>query len=331
MLQKNRKKGCENIKDLDGRSNALRSFMNSKLQVANKRPDKKSECGKQCLSCDGHNGPKVTEQNIFPRDVMKYLLDNAPLEDWELDIIGILREEAYYFLPQRITKIMNEGWASYWHSRIMTQDALKASEIIDFADHHAGVMAMSRKQINPYKIGLELFRDIEFRWDTGRFGKEYQDCDDMVARANWDKKLGLGREKIFEVRRTHNDVTFIETFFTKEFCERQQIFTYKYNSATGRNEIDTRDFQEIKSKLLSQLTNFGTPVIQVEDGNYENRGEMLLRHVHQGSNLDLGFAADTMRNIYVLWKRPINLATKVDDKEVILVYDGKEMRPANGS
>ena len=114
-----------------------------------------------------------------------------------------------------MTKIMNEGWASYWHSKIMTKHALDASEIIDFADHHAGVMAMSRQQINPYKIGIELFRDIEYRWNTGRFGKEYLECEDMNKKANWMIETNLWGEKIFEVRKTHNDITFIDEFFTQ--------------------------------------------------------------------------------------------------------------------
>ena len=198
----------------------------------------------------------------------------APLEDWESDIVGMLREEAYYFLPQRMTKIMNEGWASYWHSTIMTKNALNASEIIDFADHHAGVMAMSKQQINPYKIGIELFRDIEFRWDTGKFGKEYNDCQDMHQKQNWDLPTNKGREKIFDVRKTHNDITFIDEYFTEDFCQRQNIFTYKFNPRTNRHEVDSREFKDIKSKLLSQLTNAGSPIIEVENSNFENRGEL---------------------------------------------------------
>src|SRR5690606_34817593 len=192
--------------------------------------------------------------SISRRDIMRYLLEYAPVKEWEADIIGILREEAYYFLPQRMTKIMNEGWASYWHSKIMTTRALRPSEIIDFADHHAGVMAMSRQRLNPYKIGIELFRDIEYRWDRGRCGKEWLECDDLHVKENWHRETNLGRKKIFEVRATHNDVTFIDEFLTPDFCERQGIFTYKYNPRTGRNEIDSREFSEIKTKLLSSLT-----------------------------------------------------------------------------
>ncbi len=300
----------------DDRSNALKSFMRSKDRKEGSAPQQVVE-----------ESADLREKKInYPRDIMHYLLENAPLEEWEADILGILRDEAYYYLPQRLTKIMNEGWASYWHSHIMTTRALKASEIIDYADHHAGVMAMSRQNINPYKIGIELYRDIEYRWNTGRFGKEYNECEDMHVKANWDKKLGLGRQKIFEVRKTHNDVSFIDEFFTPEFCERQQLFTYKFNPRTGRNEIETRDFMDIKNKLLSSLSNFGSPVIEIESGNYQNRGELLLRHVHRGVDLDFGYASDTLKNLYALWKRPVNITSRQEEQNITLSFDGKEFK-----
>ena len=300
----------------DERSTALKSFMRVK-----ERADRSNEVPKEPEAADLRD-KKINN----PRDVMFYLLENAPLEEWEADILGILRDEAYYFLPQRLTKIMNEGWASYWHSHIMTNRALKASEIIDYADHHAGVMAMSKQNINPYKIGIELYRDIEYRWNTGRFGKDYNECEDMVLKSKWNKDLGLGRSKIFEVRKTHNDVSFIDEFFTEEFCDRQQLFTYKYNPRTGRSEIETRDFHEIKNKLLNQLSNFGSPVIEVESGNYQNRGELLLRHVHRGVDLDIGYASDTLRNLFALWKRPVNISSRQEDQNLILSFDGKEFK-----
>ncbi|MGZ3787279.1 MAG: SpoVR family protein [Bacteriovorax sp.] len=298
----------------DDRSNALKSFMRAKEKTG-----KKTEPAPEASD--------LRDKKInAPRDVMFYLLENAPLEEWESDVLGILRDEAYYFLPQRLTKIMNEGWASYWHSHIMTTRALKSSEIIDYADHHAGVMAMSKQNINPYKIGIELYRDIEYRWNTGRFGKEYNECEDMHSKLHWNKDLGLGRQKLFEVRKTHNDVSFIDEFFTPEFCERQQLFTYKYNPRTGRNEIETRDFMEIKNKLLTQLSNFGSPVIEVESGNYQNRGELLLRHVHRGVDLDFGYASDTLRNLFALWKRPVNITSRQEEQNITLSFDGKEFK-----
>ncbi len=257
------------------------------------------------------------------RDVLLFLLDHAPLEAWEFDVLAILRDEAYYFAPQGQTKIMNEGWASYWHSTIMTTRALKDHEIIDYADHHSGTMGTRPGALNPYKLGIELYRDIEDRWNKGRFGKEWDECDDLRARRAWDKKLGLGREKVFEVRKHYNDITFIDTFLTAEFAIEQKLFVYGFNDKKNSWEIMDREFRKVKSKLLQQLTNFGQPIIEVVDGNHENRGELLLAHKHDGQDLKGDYARETLRNLQSLWRRPTNLVTRVEGKGMLLRFDGQ--------
>ncbi len=258
------------------------------------------------------------------RDVLLFLLEHAPLERWEFDLLSIIREEAYYFAPQGQTKIMNEGWASYWHSTIMTQRALRDSEIIDYADHHSGTLGTRPGSVNPYKLGIELFRHIEDRWNKGRFGKEFDECDDLRERRAWDRKLGLGRQKIFEVRRHYNDVTFIDEFLTMDFALEQKLFVYGFNEKRNVWEIADREFKAVKEKLLHQLTNFGQPIIEVVDGNFENRAELCLAHKHDGTDLKMDYAHDTLRNVQTMWKRPVNLITKVDGKGVILRFDGKD-------
>jgi stage V sporulation protein R len=258
------------------------------------------------------------------RDVLLFLLQNAPLETWERDILEIIRAEAYYFAPQRQTKVLNEGWAAYWHSKIMTEKACKASEVIDYADHNAGVLSTAPGQWNPYKVGITLLRHIEERWDKGRFGKEWNECEDYEARRTWDKRLGLGRQKIFEVRRLYNDVTFLDEFFTEDFCREHQFFSFSMNERSGNYEIDSREFQKVKQKILFQLTNFGEPFIFVEDANYENRSELLLNHRHEGTDLHEENARATLAALERIWRRPVNLVTVVEGKSKILRYDGKE-------
>jgi len=258
------------------------------------------------------------------KDVLAFLLENAPLEDWEYDVLSIVRDEAYYFAPQWQTKIMNEGWASYWHSKIMTEKALKDSEVIDFADAHAGTLAMAPGRINPYKIGIELFRDIEDRWNRGRFGKEWDECDDMVERARWDRKLGLGRQKIFEVRRVCNDVTFIDEYLTDEFCERYKLYTYGFNRRTNQYEIQDRDFRKVKEKLLFGIANRGQPLIYVTDGNFHNKGELLLWHRHQGLDLDVRWTRETLTALSEIWRRPVSIESEVDgQKKLYSLVDGE--------
>lgn len=258
------------------------------------------------------------------RDILKFLIHFAPLEDWQQDVLSIIRDEAYYFSPQGMTKTMNEGWASYWHSKIMTQKILTDSEIIDFADHHAGTMAMQPNGYNPYKVGIELLRDIEERWNKGQFGREWEECDDVRERKHWDKKTGLGREKIFEVRRIYNDVTFIDEFLTEDFCVRNKMFVYKFNKRTNRFEVDTRNFKAIKAQLLFHMTNFGQPIIRIEDGNFENRGELLISHLHEGIDMQPDFMAATLKNLQAVWTRPVNLVTVMDGEPHLYRFDGKE-------
>jgi stage V sporulation protein R len=258
------------------------------------------------------------------KDVMWFLINHAPLTHWQRDVMSIIREEAYYFAPQGQTKILNEGWASYWHSRIMTEKAATDAEIIDFANSHAGVVASSREKLNPYKLGIELFRDIQERWDKGQFGKEYDDCDNLYERLHWDKQLGLGMEKIFQVRKIYNDVTFIDEFMTEDFCRRHKMFGYDYNRSTGRYEIATREFKQIKEKLLFQLTNFGQPFIRVIDANFENRSELLLGHRHEGVDLKVEYTRHVLENLFAVWKRPVNINTLVDGKGRLFSFDGSE-------
>ncbi len=280
------------------------------------------ESQKQHLLKQEEAKKKFPEEPI--KDVLGFLLEFAPLERWQYDILSIIREEAYYFAPQGQTKIMNEGWASYWHSTIMTQKILSDSEIIDFADHHSGTVAMQPGRLNPYKIGIELFRDIEDRWNRGKFGKEYDECDDMVEKERWNKNLGLGKQKIFEVRKIYNDVTFLDAFLTPEFCKRYKLFAFNYNKGSSQYEISSREFKEIKSKLLFSLTNFGQPFIYVGDANYGNRGEILLLHKHEGIDLKENYAKEVLKNMFQIWKRPVLVETKVGDKLKIYSFDGKD-------
>ncbi|MEZ4227718.1 MAG: SpoVR family protein [Polyangiaceae bacterium] len=268
------------------------------------------------------------KQRQFPpeprRDVLRFLLEHAPLEKWERTVLAVIREEAYYFVPQMQTKIMNEGWASYWHSRMMTEQVCDWSEIIEYADNNAGVMSTAGNRFNPYKLGVELYRHIEERWNKGQFGREWDECNDLDQKKNWDLRLGLGREKIFEVRKLYNDVTFIDEFLTPEFALEQKLFTFDWSNRNDRWEIASREFKQIKERLLFQLTNAGNPEILVVDANFENRGELLLRHEHRGIDLRDDYAKECLKALVRLWKRPVCLLTKNENKGVILRFDGKE-------
>ncbi|MCA9300006.1 MAG: SpoVR family protein [Phycisphaerales bacterium] len=263
------------------------------------------------------------------RDVLLFLLRHARLEDWQQDILTIVRDESYYFAPQAMTKIMNEGWATYWHSKLMTEHFLEASEIIDYAEQHSGVVYMGPGGFNPYKIGVELFKDIERRWNTGQHGSTWERLSGLGEREVFDDGSMKGREKIFEVRHISNDVNFIDEFLTPEFVDDHRMYQYGRDPRTGELKIVSRDFQRIKQTMLYQLTNAGQPFIWVADANYLNRGELFLAHEFTGLEVDASKATETLRALRRLWGRPVHLQMLVNEEMHLLSMEDPNEEPTS--
>lgn len=199
----------------------------------------------------------------------------------------------------------------YWQSRLMREFA-QPNEFIDHADMMSKVLAGGA--LNPYALGKLIWEDIKERWDKGRFGREWELCKDPEKKRRWDTKANLGTEKIFEVRRTYNDVMFLSEFFTPELFEKLKLFTYEYIPETGAYHITSRNFEDVKKKLLLYHTNLGRPTIKVATGNYSNKGELLLLHFYNGVGLHLEDAKAVLKNIYAMWGRPVNLKTIIKRK-----------------
>ena len=252
---------------------------------------------------------------------------NAPLTDWQSDVLSIIRNESYYFAPQAMTKIMNEGWASYWHSKLMTQHFLEAKEIVHYADQHSGVVHMPPGGFNPYKLGIELFKDIERRWDRGQHGDIWESLDQIGQRERFDDHSMKGREKIFEVRRIYNDVNFIDEFLTPEFCDRMKMYQYGRDPRTGEVKIVSRDFERVKRTLLYQITNMGQPFIYAVDANYLNRGELYLAHRFAGLEIDAAKAVEVLRGVCKIWGRPVHLQAIVNEEMRLLSMEEPDADP----
>ena len=121
---------------------------------------------------------------------------------------------------------------------------------INYCDHHSGTLASSPTQLNPYKLGIELFRDIEDRWNRGAFGKEYDDCDDYARRRDWNTDSRPGPREDLRGPPIHNDLTFIDEFLTLDFVREHKLFTFGYNQSTEYYEIESREFPKVKQQLL---------------------------------------------------------------------------------
>ncbi|MGE3108578.1 MAG: SpoVR family protein [Phycisphaerales bacterium] len=272
-----------------------------------------------------HEKKRAAERGRIPReptrDILLFLLRYAPLEEWQQDILSIVRDEAYYFAPQAMTKVMNEGWAVYWHSKLMTQHFVEAPEIIHYADQHSGVLSMQPGGFNPYKIGYEMFRDIERRWNTGQHGATWERLDTLGAKDAFDDRSMKGREKIFEIRRIYNDVNFIDEFLTPELVDRLNMYQYRRDPQTGELKVVSRDFNRIKQTLLYRITNMGQPFIYAVDGNYLNRGELYLAHQFSGLEVEIAKAREVLVNLRHIWGRPVHLQTRVEDDMFLLSCD----------
>lgn len=279
----------------------MEGFINPPDKLKQQRDEIREKRDKESVPRDLPHQPE--------QDVLLFLLENAPLATWQQDLLDIVRQETYYFLPQGQTKILNEGFATFVHSRLMSEHACSADELIDYAKLHSGIVHASRGKLNPYRLGYQLLLDIEERWNRGMFGRDWENCTDLRERKEWDKGLGLGLKKVFEVVQVYNDIGFLDEFLTYEFAERQRLFTIDYYKPRNVYYISGREFDKIKRRLLFSKTNVGSPFIYVTHGNWKNRGELFLKHRYEGDALDEPFVQGTLRALYAIWKRPVHLKT----------------------
>lgn len=228
-------------------------------------------------------------------DLLQYLvLNSQALQDWQRDIVSMVRDEMVYFWPQLRTKIMNEGWATYWHVQLMRELELADNDYLDFARLHASVTAPIPYQINPYAVGYHIFRDIEER---------------------------EGRDAIFLARTVDDDVSFIRNYLTEDLVA--ELHLYVYGPEQDQVVVKSRGYQAVRDRLVRDLSHGGIPVIHVDDGDFNHRGELYLIHRHEDLDLDLPYAERTLQYVHRLWGRPVHLETVSEKRRIVLTYDGK--------
>lgn len=256
---------------------------------------------------------KMPHQQLPQKDILYYLMHNSPvLKSWQRDVMAMVHEEMAYFVPQMQTKIMNEGWASFWHARIMREMELTDSEHIEFANLHSGVVSPQKGQLNPYYLGYKIFEDIEKRWDN----------PSDEEREKFGRPGNEGREKIFEVREIESDVSFLRNYLTEELCEELDLFVYELVEEEEWTITEKR-WQRVRDQLVANMTNFGFPYLQVEDGDYNGNRELYLKHCYEGTELDMRYARKALEHVHTLWGRPVHLETIIDDDTTVLHYDGE--------
>lgn len=269
---------------------------------------------------DGNNKqkPKNKKKKIkFPpqpeKDVLLFIESySRELSDWQRDILTMMREEMLYFWPQLETKIMNEGWASYWHQRILREMDLTTAESIEFAKLNAGVVQPSRTGINPYYLGLKIFEDIEERYNNP--------TEEMKQRGI---KPGSGREKIFEVREIESDISFLRNYLTKDLVLREDMYLFQKQGKDYK--IVDKAWEQVRDQLVGMRVNGGFPYITVNDGDYQKNGELYLKHWFEDIELDVKYLEKVLPYLYQLWGRGVHLETVIEGKVMLFMYDGKSI------
>jgi stage V sporulation protein R len=247
------------------------------------------------------------------RDLLWFLMTYAPLEAWQRDVLQIVREESYYFFPQFATKILNEGWASYWHAELFHRyHGVSPEEMIEFARLHAGVVHPGgRTSVNPYYLGYSILVDIEKRWDR------------MYAAG--ESTLN-GRQKLFAVRRDEDDISFLRNYLTTELVEQLDMFAYDRPCTHPPGQrcvrcqevvITDRARDAVVEALLTPRYNYGVPRIVIRE---VANNVLCLEHLDRGTTyLDRSYANHTLDYVAELWRRTVQLLTSdAEGQETIL-------------
>jgi stage V sporulation protein R len=248
-------------------------------------------------------------------DLLRFLVENSEFlardeNQWMRSVLEVVRKTSIFFQPQIRTKIMNEGWASYWHERLFLQDDRIKGHEVDFARVHAGVTSMPRVGMNPYALGMRLMDFLKEAGDAGRTGYDYHRIADAEKRKKFDNKTGQGDEYISRIRADYCDYLFIKDFVDQDFTDRHDLFVTGKRLDPQRMVwqyyVKSRDAGEYRDMVLASL--YHPPHIEIAPERGEG-GALYLVHHFEGKQLVQEYIANTMIGVEFLWGAPVQLET----------------------
>ncbi|WP_281492069.1 SpoVR family protein [Desulfosarcina cetonica] len=255
------------------------------------------------------------EKRKKPKDLLQFIMENSKVlrreeNEWMLMVMQVVRKTALFFQPQIRTKIMNEGWASYWHETLfLSDDRIKGHEV-DFARVNAGVTAMPRVGLNPYALGMRLFYFLEEMAEKGKVSWDFQRTHDARQRKTYDQKTGQGKDFIFKVRENLSDFTFIHQFVDQDFVDVNKLFVagrrLNQQKMVWEYYVKSRNAQAYREMLMSSL--YHPPCITV-DLEKTRENALYLIHQFEGKPLLAEYIPNTMLGIEYLWGGPVQLET----------------------
>jgi stage V sporulation protein R len=263
--------------------------------------------------------PDLGRVPLYPEeDILLFIRDhNLHLAEWEKDLLTIVHEQAQYFIPQIETKIMNEGWASFWHKRILESLDLPQNLRLEFIVRHTQVLSPHPGGLNPYHVGMKVWEDIERRWSESK-----QEAEKDPA-----PKKKSAQEKLFEVREVERDSSFLRRYLTEELVRELNLFEYQSrgNDKVVSKVADNDNWQAIKDTLIQNVGTGTIPVIKVEDSDYGHNRGLFLRHLHDGRDLQLEYAEKTLQYLRQLWGREVALETTLNEKKSLLCFSDDKL------
>ncbi len=248
-------------------------------------------------------------------DLLQFLIQNSEFlnkekNEWIKSILQVVRNTSLFFQPQIRTKIMNEGWASYWHETLFLQDDRINGHEVEFARVNAGVTSMPRVGLNPYALGMRLFYYIEEMADKGRYCFEFNQIQDAVQHQKYDAKSGGGRDFIFKVRENFCDYLFINRFLEQDFINRHDLFVAgkRLNKAKMVWEyyVKSRKLEDYRQMILDSL--YHPPFIEIDQDKAKN-GSLYLNHRFEDKPLVKEFIQNTLMGVEYLWGDAVHLET----------------------
>ncbi|QTA79734.1 SpoVR like protein [Desulfonema limicola] len=248
-------------------------------------------------------------------DLLSFLMSkseflNKEENKWMKSVMQVVLNTSLFFQPQIRTKIMNEGWASYWHETLFMQDDRIKGHEVDFARVNAGVTSMPRVGLNPYALGMRMFYNIENMADLGKYSIEFRQISDAIERDNFNKNTNAGREYIFKIRENFDDFLFVNTFIDQDFVDLHKLFVVgkRINRAkmTWEYYVQSRSAKDYKQMVIDTL--YHPPCIEV-DLDKTDDSRLYLQHRFEEKPLVQEFIANTMMGIEYLWGGTVNLET----------------------
>lgn len=227
----------------------------------------------------------------YQTDLMSFIAKCGKLEAWQKDIINIIREETLYFMVQIETKIMNEGWACYWHRVLLNKLDLPEGLRLEFIIRHNQVVKPNEEVINPYYLGFKIFENIK-------------------------KAYPQNTSKIFEVREIERDESFIRRYLTKELISELKLYEYEKqgNEYVVTQVADEEGWVKIRDTIARSAGLGAIPCILPAD-IVKKDNTLLLEHIYDGRELEQNYTAKALENIAYLWKGDVVLNTVVDNRK----------------